>query len=75
VRQNKSPSTEANLGDGLCDLPAWLSSTIPISIGSDSHITRDWCEELRLLEYGQRLIKQQRNISASPQGGMPSTVE
>jgi formimidoylglutamate deiminase len=69
------PSTEANLGDGLCDLPAWLSSTVPMSIGSDSHITRDWREELRLLEYGQRLTKQQRNISASPQSGMPSTAE
>ena len=69
------PSTEANLGDGLCDLPSWLSSTVPISIGSDSHITRDWREELRLLEYGQRLIKQQRNISASQKSGMPSTAE
>jgi formimidoylglutamate deiminase len=69
------PSTEANLGDGLCDLPAWLSSTVPMSIGSDSHITRDWREELRLLEYGQRLTKQQRNISASPQTGTPSTAE
>lgn len=69
------PSTEANLGDGLCDLSSWLASTAPMSIGSDSHITRDWREELRLLEYGQRLIKQQRNISAAPQSGMPSTAE
>jgi formimidoylglutamate deiminase len=69
------PSTEANLGDGLCDLPVWLSSRAPMSIGSDSHITRDWREELRLLEYGQRLTKQQRNISASPPSGMPSTAE
>ncbi len=69
------PSTEANLGDGLCDLPAWFASSTPMSIGSDSHITRDWREELRLLEYGQRLTKQERNISASPQGNMPSTAE
>jgi formimidoylglutamate deiminase len=69
------PSTEANLGDGLCDLSSWLASGASMSIGSDSHITRDWREELRLLEYGQRLIKQQRNISASPQSGMPSTAE
>lgn len=69
------PSTEANLGDGLCDFPGWLASGVPISIGSDSHVTRDWREELRLLEYGQRLVKQQRNISASPQSGMPSTGE
>ena len=69
------PSTEANLGDGLCDWPNWLASDTPISIGSDSHITRDWREELRLLDYGQRLIKQQRNISAAPPTGWPSTGE
>jgi formimidoylglutamate deiminase len=69
------PSTEANLGDGVCDLPGWLASSTPMSIGSDSHVTRDWREELRLLEYGQRLQKQQRNISASPQIGLPSTAE
>ena len=69
------PSTEANLGDGLCDLSGWLASGTPMSIGSDSHMTRDWREELRLLEYGQRLTKQQRNISASPQTSMPSTAE
>ena len=69
------PSTEANLGDGLCDLPGWLTSSTAMSIGSDSHMTRDWREELRLLEYGHRLIKQQRNISASPHTGIPSTAE
>ena len=69
------PSTEANLGDGLCDWPNWLASDTPISIGSDSHITRDWREELRLLDYGQRLSKQQRNISAAPPTGWPSTGE
>ncbi len=69
------PSTEANLGDGVCDLPRWLDSGASMSIGSDSHVTRDWREELRLLEYGQRLIKQQRNISASPQTGSPATAE
>jgi formimidoylglutamate deiminase len=46
-----------------------------MSVGSDSQVTRDWREELRLLEYGQRLVKQQRNISASPQYNMPSTAE
>ncbi len=69
------PSTEANLGDGLCDLTGWLDSLAPMSIGSDSHVTRDWREELRLLEYGQRLTKLKRNISASPLTGWPSTAE
>jgi formimidoylglutamate deiminase len=68
------PTTEANLGDGLSDLASWLAEGVPISIGSDSHVTRSWREELRLLEYGQRLIKQQRNIAAAPSLGQPSTA-
>lgn len=69
------PSTEANLGDGLCDLPGWLVAGVPLAIGSDSHATRDWREELRWLDYGQRLAWRQRNVSASPQSGQPSTAE
>jgi formimidoylglutamate deiminase len=34
------------------------------SIGSDSHVTRSWPEELRLLEYSQRLALRQRNVAA-----------
>lgn len=67
------PSTEANLGDGLCDLPSWLGMSVPISLGSDSHITRDWVQELRWLEYGQRLGLQQRNVAAAPERE-PSTA-
>ncbi len=59
------PSTEANLGDGLCDLPGWLDAGVPLALGSDSQATRDWAEEMRLLEYGQRLARRQRNIAAS----------
>jgi formimidoylglutamate deiminase len=58
------PSTEANLGDGLFDLPAWLGANGRWSIGSDSHVTRSWQEELRLLEYGQRLALRERNVAA-----------
>ncbi len=68
------PTTEANLGDGIADLPAWLATAVPISIGSDSQVTRAWREELRWLEYGQRLVKQQRNIAAAPALGQPSTA-
>lgn len=60
------PGTEANLGDGLCDLPGWLGAGVPLSLGSDSHVTRDWVQELRWLEYGQRLGLQQRNVAADP---------
>lgn len=68
------PSTEANLGDGLCDLRGWLSAGVPLSLGSDSHITRSVSEELRWLDYGQRLQYRQRNISAAPEHNQLSTA-
>lgn len=58
------PSTEANLGDGVFDLPEWLGASGRWSIGSDSHITRRWSEELRLLEYSQRFALRERNVAA-----------
>jgi formimidoylglutamate deiminase len=67
------PSTEANLGDGLIDLPGWLEADVPISLGSDSQVSRSWVEELRWLEYGQRLGHQQRNVAARS-GVQPSTA-
>jgi formimidoylglutamate deiminase len=60
------PSTEGNLGDGLADLPAWWQHGVPMAIGSDSHVCRQWHEELRWLEYGQRLQLQKRNVAAQP---------
>ena len=69
------PGTEANLGDGLFDLPRWLAAGVPLSLGSDSHATRDWREELRLVEYGQRLARRERNVAAAPERGQPSTAE
>jgi len=58
------PSTEANLGDGLFPLHDYLSHGGRIAIGSDSHISINPFEELRWLEYGQRLVKQSRNIAS-----------
>jgi formimidoylglutamate deiminase len=69
------PTTEANLGDGLTDVAAWLNAGTALAIGSDSHVTRDWREELRLLEYGQRLQRRARNIAASPATGHIATAE
>ena len=56
------PSTEANLGDGLFPLNHYLSNGGRIAIGSDSHISINPFEELRWLEYGQRLASQSRNV-------------
>jgi len=62
------PGTEGNLGDGFTDVPAWLAADVDLAIGSDSNVTRSWPEELRWLEYGQRLRLEQRNVCAQPQG-------
>ncbi len=67
------PGTEANLGDGLCDLPGWLTAGVGLAVGSDSQVTRSWPEELRWLEYGQRLHLRQRNVAAAP-ATQPSTA-
>ena len=56
------PSTEANLGDGLFPLHAYLEQGGRIAIGSDSHVSINPFEELRWLEYGQRLATQTRNV-------------
>ena len=69
------PTTEANLGDGLFDLPRWLAAGVPLSIGSDSHVSRQWPRELQLLEYGQRLVHRRRNVAAAPESGEPSTAQ
>ena len=60
------PSTEANLGDGLFDAERWREAGGRWGLGSDSHATVNAAEELMLLEYGQRLRRQQRNLLASP---------
>lgn len=57
------PSTEANLGDGLFPLPEYLAAQGSFSIGSDSHISVSPVEELRWLEYGQRLFARRRNVA------------
>lgn len=57
------PTTEANLGDGLFPLSRYLELGGQIGIGSDSHVSQSPIEELRWLEYGQRLQHQARNIA------------
>jgi formimidoylglutamate deiminase len=59
------PTTEANLGDGIFDLPAWRAAGGAWGLGSDSHICVNAAEELMLLEYGQRLATRTRNVAAS----------
>jgi formimidoylglutamate deiminase len=60
------PSTEANLGDGIFPLQQFIAAGGRFGIGSDSHVSQSPVEELRWLEYGQRLQHQRRNVAVSP---------
>ncbi|HZY32301.1 MAG TPA: formimidoylglutamate deiminase, partial [Rhodanobacter sp.] len=62
------PTTEANLGDGLFPLADYLDAGGTLGVGSDSHISISPVEELRWLEYGQRLATRHRNIAARHEG-------
>lgn len=55
------PSTEGNLGDGIFPLKQFQNLGGSWSIGTDSHIGLNPLEELRILDYGQRLTSHQRN--------------
>jgi formimidoylglutamate deiminase len=62
------PTTEANLGDGLFNAVDYLDAGGLIGIGSDSHCSINPVEELRWLEYGQRLLNRRRNLLAGAPG-------
>jgi formimidoylglutamate deiminase len=59
--------TEANLGDGIFEFERWFESRSPWCIGGDSHVSTSPFEELRALEYSQRLRHRVRNAAASEQ--------
>ena len=66
-----TPITEANLGDGIFPAVRFLRAGGVFGVGTDSNVLIDAAEELRLLEYGQRLAGRSRNVlSSSPR---PST--
>jgi formimidoylglutamate deiminase len=65
-------TTEAYLGDGLFPARDYLAAGGRIGVGSDSHIGVDWRSELRLLEYGQRLLRRERNVLASATQSRPA---
>lgn len=68
------PSTEANLGDGIFDLPCWLAAGGAWGLGSDSNACVNAAEELMLLEYGQRLRGRRRNVLATVQQPQVATA-
>jgi formimidoylglutamate deiminase len=63
-----TPSTERNLGDGLCRIRDLVSAGVAICVGTDSHARIDVADELRSLEDHERLRLQRRNV-LTPVGG------
>lgn len=62
------PITEANLGDGVFNAPLFLGEGGRYGVGSDSNVLISLPEELRVLEYSQRLTRRARNVIADPGG-------
>ena len=58
------PVTEANLGDGIFDGPGWLAAGGAFGVGTDSNVRISLPEELRMLEYSQRLGLKARAVMA-----------
>lgn len=68
------PTTEADLGDGIFQFAAFTQAGGALGIGTDSHIGTDAAQELRLLEWAQRLTRRTRNIAAPPNGSTGRTL-
>lgn len=62
------PITEANLGDGIFPADSFAAAGGRFGVGSDSNVLIEAAEELRTLEYGQRLWRRARNVMASQEG-------
>jgi len=58
------PVTEANLGDGIFDAAEFVASGGEYGVGSDSNVLVGLADELRQLEYSQRLRHRARNLMA-----------
>ena len=64
------PITEANLGDGIFPATKFLGAGGRFGIGTDSNVSISVSDELRQLEYSQRLRDRARNVV---EGAAPST--
>jgi formimidoylglutamate deiminase len=68
------PTTEGNLGDGVFPLLEYRAAGGRYGIGGDSHVSRDPAEELRLLEYVQRLVARKRNLVVGKSPAVGTTL-
>ncbi|HYZ63179.1 MAG TPA: formimidoylglutamate deiminase [Acetobacteraceae bacterium] len=62
------PVTEANLGDGIFPADAFRALGGGYGVGTDSNVSIGVAQELRTLEYGQRLALRARNVMAGEEG-------
>ena len=63
------PTTEANLGDGVFGAREWLELDGTFAVGSDSQVSISPADELRMLEYAQRLLTESRLVLLPSGGG------
>lgn len=68
------PATEANLGDGIFPATAFMGEGGAFGVGTDSHVAVTVAEELRTLEYGQRLRDERRNRMAGQGASVGRTM-
>jgi formiminoglutamate deiminase len=68
------PLTEANLGDGIADLPFLQERGGAVCLGSDSNARISPLEEMRWLEYAQRLATQSRGVLRDHEGQVARTL-
>ncbi len=68
------PLSEANLGDGIPDVPGIQAAGGPICIGTDSNARICMAEEMRWLEYVQRLAREKRGVCVDVAGNVAATL-
>lgn len=68
------PVTEANLGDGVFAGPEYLNAGGAFGVGTDSNVNIALSEELRTLEYAQRLMHRERNVMVRDEGSTGQTL-
>lgn len=64
------PLTEGNLGDGIANAPRAHPTSGAFCIGSDSNARISHIEEMRWLEYAQRLGTESRGVMRDPEGNV-----
>jgi len=64
------PLTEANLADGVCDLHRVLKQGGCVSLGTDSNARISMLEEMRWMEYVQRVTREVRGVCVADDGSM-----